>query len=534
MEFVPIHLVDRAVAAKLHAPGLDIPHKENIEPLLTFPVSAYAKLNRLKHETNLKGTNYKNWSDTFGIVNQFFKSLSDEDKLEIIYAFTLMHKDILDFFGDEKAIDLTILMDKLSIKCDKMDRAINLCDKLHAYTLANIPIGLMPGAGTRPQDSRRLTFYPDEVGLIMSITLLCKMMAPIFSVLMLHLINKIDIKTKEACCVTIFTKLFDRKFATLIDKLKHYIRHTVNVQNNEDSTRALMHGCDNHTLSHSMYSLLLIRQFVNVPLMKKEGNLITYILVSVKKALNTVYSNILKKPTYHRPLFITSTDDDGNTSRLEADSMVSRRTCDVPSLIKCAVPHTLTKYMDLYDISDEEFNKSLNYYNKNPIAPTKLNKDANAMFYNKDFGGGKGILMLKSKEYGRLTLLLQLVLFSLSADDGYRQLAHILTAMPSADVQEGFTFEDNQFRLNAGSSVGYRNCRMRFENSPFGLKGKEWDMHIDKLAEDMIMHKYRYNTAPWLWELMDSDNYNGKLIKPNSNIMAALCDFYDWIHGATV
>ena len=532
MEFVPVQMVDMKIAAKLDISDLDIPQKENIEPLLLFPVSAYDKLNKLKKETNLENISHNNWDDTFAIINHFFSTLSKEQQSEIVYAFALMHKDILDFFTDDRLIDLTILTRKLSVHCDSMDLSIGLCDKLREYALSNIPIGLMPNAGSRAQDDDKLTFYPDEVATVMSIALLCKMMAPIFGVMMSQLLNKIDIKTKESCCTMIFTNLFNRKFPKIIDKLKFYIRHTVDVQCGEDTTRALMHGCDNHTLSHTMYSQLLIRQFVNVPLIKKESNLITYILVSVKKALTTVYSTILKKPTYHRSLFLTSADDDGNTSRLEADSMVSSRTCDVPSLIKCAVPHTLNKYMRLYDISKEDLDNSLEYYSSNPISPTLLNKDMNSMFYSKDFGGGRGILMLKSSEYTQITALLQLVLFSLSADDGYRQLAHMLTVMPSLDTQAGFTFEDNQFRLNTGSSIGYKNCRMRFENSPFGLKGKEWDNHIDKITEDIIMHKYRYNTAPWLWDLMGLDNYNGKLVKPNGVIIAALCDFYDWLHGA--
>ena len=84
----------------------------------------------------------------------------------------------------------------------------------------------MPNAGSRAQDDDKLTFYPDEVATVMSIALLCKMMAPIFGVMMSQLLNKIDIKTKESCCTMIFTNLFNRKFPKLIDKLKFYIRHS--------------------------------------------------------------------------------------------------------------------------------------------------------------------------------------------------------------------------------------------------------------------------------------------------------------------
>ena len=539
MEFVPVHLVDRKIAAKLEITDVDIPEKENIQDLLIFKMSSYDKLNKLNKIETLSGSNYKYWNDTFSTINRFLSLLDHNTKCEIVYALTLMHTDILTFFSNEKAIDVSVLTKQLSDKCNKLDLSCNLCDQLRDFVIKHIPIGLMPNAGNRPQDNYKLTFYPDEVITLMSITLLCKLMSPIFGVMMSNLINKVDIKAKEACCVAIFTDLFSRKFNKIIDKLKYYIQHTVNVQCKEDAAKSLsniMHGCDNFSLSHSMYSQLLIRQFVNVPLVRKdkEGNLITYILVSVKKALTTINSTILKKPTYLRPLFASDSDDDGNTSRLEVDSIASKRTCDVPSLVKCAVPHTINKYLQMYDISVEEYENSIEYYSNNPIIPTKLNKDINSMFYSRDFGGGKGVLMLKANEYSQITALLQLVLFTLSADEGYRRLAHMLTVLPSLDTQLGFSFEDNLFKMNTGASVGYRNCRMRFENSPFGLKGKEWDNHIDNITNDIIMNKYRYNTANWIWAWLEMDNINGKLVEPNGSIISALCDFYDWLHGVQV
>lgn len=543
MEFVPVQLVDRKIAAKLDISDLDIPElngkdldneeRERIDDLLVFQMSSYDKLNRLNKIKNLRGSNYEEWNHAFAAVNRFLSLVDHGTKCEITYALVLMHMDIRAFFADQESTDTSVLTRKLSEKCDKLDQACDLCGKLRDYVIKYIPIGLMPNAGKRPQDSARLTFYPEEVTTLMSITLLCKLMSPIFGVMIHNLIPLIDIKAKEACCVAIFTDLFNRRFSELINKLKYYIRHTVNVQCKEDTTRTLMHGYDNFTLSHTMYCQLLIRQFVNVPLIRKgkEGNLITYVLVSVKKAISTIQSAILNKPTYSRPLFISESDDDGNTSRLEVDSIATKRTCDVPMLVKCAVPHTINKYLDLYEIDREQYDDSVRYYLNNPIVPTKLNKDVNSMFYSRDFGGGKGILMLKAMEYSQITALLQLILFHLAADDGYRQLAHMMTVLPSIDSQLGFTFEDNLFKMNVGSSVGYRNCRMRFENSPFGLKGREWDNHIKDLTTDLIMNKYRYNTANWIWNWMEMDNLNGKLVKPDGCIISALCDFYDWLHG---
>ena len=533
MEFVPVHLVDKKIAAKLEVKSLDIPQLANIGQYLTFKVSVYAKLNSLKQEKRLFGSDYKSWSHTFATVNHFLSLLSHDDKCEILYALALMHQDIVEFFVKEETDDLTKLTDKLSDYCNDLDLAINLCDKLRQYAIDHVPIGLMPNAGNRPQDSAKLTFYPEEVKTLMSIVILCKLLTPIFGVLMENLLDKVDIRSKEGCCATILTKLFDRKYHVLIDKLKHYIGHIVRLQCKDDTTSALMHGCDSYSLSHSMYSQLLIRQFVNVPLLRDNGNLITYISVSVKKAIATVRSTILKKPTYTRHLYASNVDDDGNISRLETDSIASRKTCDVPILVKCAVPYAIRKYSDFYSIDLDEYEASLKFYNRNPMVPTIINKDLNATFYSRDFGGGKGILMLKSDDYIKITAMLQLILLTLGGDDddGYEDLAHVLTVLPSMDTQLGYSFEDNQFQLNVGFSQAYNNCRMRFEHSPFGAKGREWVDHIKNITDDLIMSKYRYNTANWIWEWLGTENLNGRLIEPNDKIIGALCDFYDWLHG---
>lgn len=536
MEFVPIHLPDKKIAAKLDISDIKLEEEDRIKELLIFKMTSYDKLNRLNKVEKLFGSNYACWNDTFAAVNKFLTLTDYKTKCEVVYALTLMHTDIIEFFAEEGDHDVSILTRQLSDKMNRLDMNCNLCDKLRDFVVEHIPIGLMPNAGKRPQDTDRLTFYPDDVTTLMSITLLCKLMSPIFGAMITYLIKQINIRIKESCCVAIFTDLFDRKFSVIIDKLKNYISHTVNNQFKEDSTRALMHGYDTFSLSHAMYSQLLIRQFVNVPLVRrgKKGNLITYILVSVKKAISTINATILKKPTYTRPLYVSDSDDDGNTSRLEVDSMTSKRTCDVPILIKCAVPHTIKKYLNIHEIDVDEYIASVDYFKANPIVPTKLNKDINSMFYSRDFGGGKGILMLKAEEYSNITALLQLILFTLSADDDYRQLAHMLSVLPSLDSQLGFSYDDTLFRLNTGSSVGYRNCRMRFDNSPFGLKGREWDNHIDNITEDLIQNKYRYNTPNWIWNWLDVDNLNGKLIEPHDGIIAALCDFYDFLHQMEV
>ena len=160
---------------------------------------------------------------------------------------------------------------------------------------------------------------------------------------------------------------------TLINKLDHYIEHTVN-QVTETSLSSLMHGYNSYNLTLYLKSQLLIRQFVNVDLSIKDGNLMTYIIVSVKRAIRTVYSTINKLPTYSRKPITTKHEDDGNTAQIEIDSMTSRKLSDTRMLISVAVENTQRKYLNLYGIDVEDYEQVVAYYNNHPITPTPINQ----------------------------------------------------------------------------------------------------------------------------------------------------------------
>ena len=331
-----------------------------------------------------------------------------------------------------------------------------------------MPIGLFEGAGQRAKDSAELTFHPPEVIDLMTITLLCKMLCPMFSTMMKNLSQHIDSKLKEIQCANIFSRLFNRKYQFLIAKLDHYIEHTVN-QVTETSLSSLMHGYNSFNLTLYLKSQLLIRQFVNVELSIRDGNLMTYIIVSVKRAIRTVYSTINKLPTYSRKPITTKHEDDGNTAQIEIDSMTSRKTSDTRMLISVAVENT-KKYLNLYGIDPEDYETVLAYYAKHPITPTPINQMLCSMFYSDDIGGGRGILYLKSPEYTKLVALLQMVLFQL--DTNYQTLAHAMTMQQSSDQGVSSMISDGEFRLNGGATYVYRRCKQRLEASPFGASGR--------------------------------------------------------------
>lgn len=526
----PYVMMDRSVRAKLNIDDLDIQNKENLEHLLLFQISSYVKLTNIgkivnpetPHDGPLRDDN---WDMTFANVNQFFASLTKEQQTILAQGFIMMHHTIQDFFNKNfNPLQISKTMREVASQLDAVDQEIDLMGNLRKYVDNNMVVGLYEGAGKRAQDSDKLTFQPEQVKSLMSITLLCKMLCPIYGAIITQVEKFVDTKLKETHCVAILTKMYQRRCPELIEKLMHYISHTVK-QHSEESPSGLMHGYDDNSLSYHMYGILMVRQFVNVDLRVRNGNLMTYIIVSVKRAINTIRSAVKRNPTYSRKPITSKHEEDGNTAQLEIDSMTSRKTLDVGPIINAAVDPAIAEYMAKYEIDNESYQQSLAFYNNNPITPNPINKDINAMFFSRKLGGGNGLLMLRGPEYTKITALMQLIIFSL--DVNYQELGHMMTASV-ADTAIDTTINPSTFKVRVGSSQSYRAVKQLFDMNPYGIRGKDWDNHVQKITENITTNKYIYNTSNFLWNWLEEDNMNGKIFAPSDVSITAMCSLYNF------
>ena len=530
MRIEPYVMMDRSVRAKLNIDDLDIPNKENLEHLLLFQINSYVKLmgigKTVNPETHRNEPISDNcWNMTFANVNQFFTTLTKEQQTILAQGFIMMHHTIQEFFNKNfDPIKTSQTMREIASQLDTIDQEIDLMGNLRKYVENNMVVGLYKGAGKRAQDSDKLTFQPDQVKYLMAITLLCKMLCPIYGAINTQVGKFVDTKLKETHCVAILTKMFQRRCPELIDKLMYYIAHTVE-QKNEENTSSLMHGYDDNSLTYHMYGILMVRQFVNVDLRVRDGNLMTYIIVSIKRAIHTIRTAVKRNPTYSRKPITSKHEEDGNTAQLEIDSMTSRKTLDVGPIINAAVDPAIREYMAKYQIDDESYQQSLNFYRNNPITPNPINRDINDMFFSRKLGGGNGLLMLRGPEYMKITALMQLIVFSL--DVNYRELGHMMTASV-ADTAIDTTINPSTFRVRVGSSQSYRAVKQLFDENPYGIRGKDWDNHIQKITENITTNKYIYNTSNFLWNWMEEDNMNGKIFAPSDASITAMCSLYDF------
>ena len=531
MKIVPYINMDSSVCARLDVSDLNIPNVENLQHLLLFPIGTYTKLTAIKHShkpTQPGDDEIKSdvWDMTYAAINQFINTLPKNQQVILAQGFMLIHNTIQEFFkANTDLLNLNATLRNVGEQLDAVDAEIDLCGQLRTYIDNNMVVGLYEGAGKRAQDSDVLTFFPEQVKDLMTITLLCKMLSPIYGSIMNAVEKRIDTKLKEILCVTILTKLFERRYKALIEKLQHYIKHTVE-QNNEESASGLMHGYDNNSLAHHMYSALMARQFVNVDLRVRNGNLMTYIIVSIKRAIATVRSAIKKNPTFSRKPVASKHEEDGNTAQLEIDSMTSRKTLDGGPIIVAAVDPAIKSLMNKFQIDEESYIASLRFYERNPIIPNQINQDVNSILFSRLLGGGDGLKMLHSPEYTKLSTIAQLIAFS--SDINYRELGHMITAR-LADSAIDTTINPSMFKVKVGSSQSYRTVKQLFENNPFGFKGKDWDNHVQRITENLTTNKYLYNTSNFLWDWLGEDNLNGKIFAPSDATITALCSLYEYV-----
>jgi len=489
---------------------------DQLKPLLKFQMSTYNKLKKVNEEDiNL----------IYGIVNQFLNTLDFHDKLIIASTFANMHYMINDFFCKDDLPKLSAFIKELDKIFDDMDQQTDICGKLKTYVIGNVSIGLYEGAGTRAQDSQELTFYSEDVVDVTTLCILCKLMSPIFGVLMKLLMKRIDNNLREMHCFYIFTSLLNRRYFDLYHKLDNYVHHATEQQIKKASLTMLVNGYDIPMMSHRILSELFTRQFVNCNLLVKNGNLMVYIIVSVKRSISTILSSINKIPTNNRISTDNKHDEYGNTAQLEIDSVVSRKMTDSLPLVRLATKQAIKRNMQLYQIEQEAFDASYAYYKTATIVPNTINRDLGALFYSRDLGGGKSLDLLKAVEFHKLITLLQLI--TVQMDAGYAELAHALTALPALDVSVTTSVEEGKVKLNAGSSEAYRACKAKYEQSKFAQKSaKEWDCYMSSLVDEMLTKSWVYNTSPFVYDFLGMPNMNGKIFQPSSTTFAGLCAFY--------
>ena len=127
------------------------------------------------------------WNNMMTIPNQFLAELTPEESQQWLNYLLQVQVAINDFFmqhtHEEQRHQLNQFMLQLSQGLLDFDTAFGLCTKIDQFRAKHVHTGMLEEAGSRPQDVPEMTFYPQEVDELLSIVVTCKLMVPVFGML---------------------------------------------------------------------------------------------------------------------------------------------------------------------------------------------------------------------------------------------------------------------------------------------------------------------------------------------------------------
>lgn len=532
MEFVP-EPMGNWLGVRLDISDLDFPGKEQLIPYLTFNVKTYQVLSS-------KGSNPDKFKIVCGAPNWYFSHASTEHKILIAKCFALACQMIRTEMP--QVVNHVGKLNEFVTKLGEMYLSVveecNLRSEFREYANRNVQLQDISGYGSRPQDSKELTFSVDEMRDLMDLAFLIKMAAPILGELMLNIPDRFDsdgkkrsASFKEGEVIGFLMPMINKHFLALDDHVQYFIDHITTTQcRGEDNPAATFAGLIIATRVKWIHSAILIRNFVCCVLERLDSNIVRFIDTMVHSHLisqNNLANRNQVKSRKPAAAFGAGEDAD-NTAQMETDSVVSNRPADVEIIIEHAVDKVVDDLLVIHQITHSEMQECMSFLLRHPVAQTPLNRFALTSIFGQKLGGGRGVEMLNRVPYTKLTCLLQMIAFNL----GLREFGHMLTAYRTNTVRMVKSPEIVKFELNYGTSYAYRECKDRFASFSRASDGKEWDKQMAEICADIAETKYLYNTPVFILDKQGEDApNNGDVIPVEVEIINECCSIISMFRG---
>lgn len=487
---------------------------------LQFRTDTYDAFKDAKNGTEFSGIR------AYGSINEFMQQLPQNEKEAIGKMFILCHQTLQEYMTD--AFNIPYVITTISSILVSLDNEIDLCRKLYIYG-RTIPIELMEGAGNRPQDRESMTFSPEEMTVLISLVLLCKLISPIMGDFISKCKQKhmeVPTENKEIHCFGMLTGIFENKYKEIYAKLDYYIQQVLKEFTNKLSTEAtaINAGMTADKSQERAKANLFVKRFVGLDLYRPSGNLMKYIVAIVRISANSERSSANSS---NAALFRDFKDNDGsqeegNTSRLEAESSVSNRTADTPIIVKIAADTLLEKVIAGNNIDESAYKAALAYYSQNCIVFTPINIFLLCSYYGQELGGGFSIKLLGAEHIIKLVTALQFIMYQYNGE----LLLHALSFVPTMHSKTQITPEDDRLKVAWASSLEYKQCAQCI---PKGFGEKKWDAKLREIVSYLLANHVMYNTAPVFWDMLNADgtrpSKNGTIFNQGDLLLRHLCAF---------
>jgi len=495
-----------------------------VEKCLMFTVRTYVNLKKkVVADVSLA------WNNIFEPVNRFISTLTHEEQAKLAMTIATISYKIRSFVVNKSLDQVNQLMKGAGEDILVLHREIDLCPKLKAYVLANVPIGDFSAAGSRAQDTPEMTFHQFEVEDLLAVVLLCKMLSPLFSTFMDIAQSEIDIssahdKFKEIVCASMLTAILNECYKERVEKLQFYVDHLVSRSFKED-TSSIFNGQTASGLVTYAFNSLFVRNFVNLNLYRRDGNLMKFISSVAKVVVQSqTQGGGGRMQVRVRTPYGDRDDDRGNYAQLDVDAVITDMTCDTVEIVASAVEPAVEATLLRFEIPEELHRAATEYHLKRQtIVPSSLNIFMVSSYFAPHFGGSWGVRMLNLVEFTPCVVVLQLLCWKLELPS----LVHAITAGASNSAKPTPYPSDVELQLQYSNSFAYRNCKEYMEKSPLGEGGKRWDTVMNGLVKDLVGGKFLFNTAPDVWDALGQESANGSEMVFPRTIIADLSSFFE-------
>lgn len=540
MKFVA-HPVGQRYRVKLDISDVKMPEKEKLEPYLLFNGDTYKPIGQYAKEPQAFDNLYRgsNWllaqikdNDQKIMFVKFFASMNYQIKSKMP---TLPKLEAVPNFARDLGSNYLELV-----------KACNMLEIFREYARTQITLQDTSKFGTRPQDTKELTFSEPEMRELMVVALFCKFVSPIFGEMIANLPEQEDEDGKkklppfkETLCSSFLNPLLSEYFPDMINKLQNYISHIINGIYSKIVDQAAIHcGLTPNTRTSIVMSSLLVRNYVLCVLEVVDSNIARYTDTMVRTLVTTQDNTAHRSQVKSRQNYgAMSADESGNMAQMEIDSLVSAGTMDVTVIIEACIDRVIDTYRAQYEITLDEFHQCTKWFELHHIYPSPLNLMVACSVFGCEIGGGRGIEMIGAASYTKLIAMLQLIALKL----GYFDLAKILTATKSATVkvESALTLEEENFKRQAPVLQAYRNCRECFAKSMILADDDkttkpilEWDKQMSTILDDLTLNIYSTNIPPFLLDTEVNNNgntvedyvgRNGDVIVPSTKITEQAC-----------
>lgn len=494
--------------------GLKINSSVDITPLLSFRTDTYSVLKASADQAK--------WDTVFGIPTHFLSLQTDEIKIMYASLLARMHYEILSHLNTENEIEgskMLQLENNLSIMLEEFDRQTDLYPKLVKYTEEYIKLQSFAGVGERAQDSAEMTFYTNDVIRLTAVTILCKMLAPIFGVFIESCKKKMDNAYKEIHCLTILKNFIANRCQELIDKLQNFVARIAKPMLNRIKLTHVWNGYTFSVIISQIFASILTRRTIVVDLNKPDGNIMTYVTSCTRAAAHTQYSSTgFKTAVVEIVTPDDSATDDGNVSTMEAESRQSSKTADFELIIELAIAKLEQSFVTEHELDPNLIKAMRDYYTYNHIPVTPMNHFLMSLLFGPALCGAKSIELLDTKNFNYLIPLMQLFFMQ----QGYYELVHLVSLLPSSQYKSQPAGSEMLLRSTWNSSFEYKNCAEKF---PYIVNDISWDTALKGIIDTVTSNSFKFNTAPVIWDMMNQSNHNTELYIASSDLSKMICSF---------